>query len=477
MLSIKKLVVLILLPLMFGAVILTGLQQMRTNSLDLWQQNAQQDINQEARHITIGAESEGETYSQTVAKEQFRDLVIYSQISAVNCQLLYWIHGSVDSGQDEIGGQRVSEYVPGYVWPDKIAQNSRKKIKYSIPGREPSDWHRPFNYLERSNYVPTCVGVSNSISHHLVDKRTQALRRGDMLGAAWQFTVGTLVGGLEDLWNMANCKQEPGWLSNRGNDMEGRYGKISFDSKVTIFPGRDSGGRVWAAQFLNYIGNCPADNEELVGPEFFEANEWMDYLPYPEGDNTPESLNYGVNGESPPFNEHQSAESDAIIDAPALTNIDIDSKDASEYGDGGVGYGDWPRRDVWYVICEGASGYVQTKANTIENEGEAVWGKNNNIVGEYRGFESRTFTFIRVQDNATSCMTNVKYQGANVAHHGDLDGESCSTLHDANQNKVVTWAGGEYECMLRRYRWNRADGTGGGNPLLKHIFEIGWVPV
>ncbi len=478
MLSIKKLVVIVLVPLMFGAFILAGLQQIKSNELAFWQENARQDINQEARHIVIGQTPEGEEISQRKSKEQFRDLVIYSQISAVNCQLLYWIHGSVESGQDEIGGQRVSEYVSGYTWPNKIAQNSEKKIKYSIPGRLDSNWNRPFNYLERSNFVPTCTGTGNAISHHIVDKRSQALREGDLVGIAFQFTVGTLLGGLEDLWNMANCKQEPGWLSNRGNDMEGRYGRIGFSTEKTIFPGRDSGSRVWAAQFLNYIGNCPANNEEFVGPEFYEANEWNDYLPYPDdGAGSPQDLNYGVNGNSPPFNEHQSAESDTIIDAPILTDEDIDDDvDGSEYGDnGGNGWGDFPRRKVWYVICEGASGYVQTNANTIWNSGEAVWGKNNKIVGEYKGFESRTFTFVHIEENKTACLENKAYTGDNIDYHGDLGttDHSCDSLSDVRSDKVEYY-GQEYECIIRRYRWNHDDGTGGSGDLLTHIWEIGW---
>ncbi len=491
MLSVKKIVVIVMIPLMFGGVILAGLQQMKENELNFWQENARQDINQEARHIVIGQSPEGETLRQRRAKEQFRDLVIYSQISAVNCQLLYWIHGEVESGQDDIGGQRVSEYVSGWEWPSKIAQNSEKKIKYSIPGRQHRSsgdregWYRPFNYLERSNFVPTCVGTGNEISHHIVDKRSQALREGDLIGIAFQFTFGTLMGGLEDLWNMATCKLEPGWLSNRGNDMEGRYGQITFEAAQTFFPGRDSGSRVWAAQFLNYVGNCPADNEEYVGPEFYEANEWMDYLPYPDdGAGSPQDLNYGVNGNSPPFNEHQSAESDAIIEAPILTKENIDEEvDGSDYGDnGGDGWGDFPRRDVWYAICEGASGYVKTNANTIWNEGEAVWGKNNKIVGEYRGFESRTFTFIRVKVNATNCLQNRHfYPDPDLEYHGDLSSGgttySCDSLSDANEGQVVDYLGEEYECVTRRYRWNHEGGTGGDEDLLTHIWEIGWMPV
>jgi len=479
MLSLRKLVVVVLLPLMFGAIVLAGLQQMKSDQLNIWQENARQDINQEARHIVIGQNTDGTIMEQDKAKEQFRDLVIYSQISGVNCQLLYWIHGSIDN---ESGDARASEYMSGSFWPNKIDQNSRYKIKYSIPSRWSSDYYRLFNYLERSNYVPTCVGVDNEISSHLVDKRIKALRNGNMLNAAWQFTVGTLVGGLEDFWNMINCKQEPSWLSNRGNDMEGRYGRITFEAETTFFPGKNSGNRnkIWSAQFLNEIGNCPADNEEFIGPEFFQANEWMDYLPNPD-EKTPEEANYGVNGNSPNLVEHQSAESDAIIDAPALTDeklryLDPEEDYSSSGAEGGTGYGDFPRRYTWYVICEGASGYVQTNANAIWNNGEAVWGKDNKIVGEYRGFESRAFTFVEIEENKTSCLNNVKYTGNNVYIAGEeLEGEDCSTLEDANEGKTVTYYTTEYECMLRRYRWNhdqRVDGE-----VLKHIYQIGWVSV
>ncbi len=472
MLSIKKLVVIVLLPLMFGAIILTGLEQLRTNELDLWHENARQDINKEARNIVIGQAPGGEgTVDRDIAREQFRGVVIYSQISAVNCRLLYWIHAQ---GQE---GNKLSNYKSGSGIPGKIGQNSPTKIEYVIPGRPNGEEYSLFNYLERSNYVPTCVGTGNAISHHLVDKRIKHLRKGNLLRAGYEFAINTFVGGLEDLWNIATCKLEPSWLSNRGNDMEGRYGRITFDSEVTIFPGKYD-GRVWGPQFLNYVGNCPADNEEYVGPHFFEGGEYMDWLPWPDS-GTPEGRNYGVNGNDPAFVEHSSAESDAIIDAPALSTANLDNiVPADDYPAGSAegndaGEGDFPRKEVFYAVCENSTGYVQTNANTIWNNGEAVWGKNNKVVGEYRGFETRTFTKVKVQGNKTACLKNQHEGGPDILEHGNLYGtsHSCNNLQDANEEKVVDYYTGEYECVTRKYDW-KSDGR-----TVAHIWEIGWISV
>lgn len=453
------------LPLMFGGLILLGMQQMNENNLQGQQRNAQMEIDKQGKHMTIGRTLDGEQITSRVAEEQFRELVIYSQVSAINCQLVYWLHA------EDPEGDTAGKYIDGTHRPNRLDQNSDYMVKYSLPGRTPGSDHRLFQYLSESNYVPSCVGTSNTVSHHLVDKRTKNLRKGNFLKAGFDIVIGTFIGGAEDLWNWADCNLEPDWASNRGNDMEGRFGKITFESDVTFFPGRSSNSKVWSPNFLRDVGNCPLNNQDIVGPGFLQGQEWMDYLPHPQRA-SPESMSYHTDGSAPPFNEKKSAMMDAIVDAPAVTSIDLNEKDASNYGDGGKGYGDWPRRDIYYVVCENAEGSVQTNANYINNGGEAVWGNNNQVVGEYRGFETRTFTLIDVTANATSCINNVHRESISVHEDLHTGGPECTSFEEASREDpwTVEHGGSTYECALHRYSWEDSDGD-----LIRHVYEIGWI--
>lgn len=454
----------LVLPLMFGGLMLVGMQQINENTLQGEQRNAQIEIDKQGRHMTIGRTVEGDEVTPRVAEEQFRGLVIYSQVSAINCQLMYWLHA------EDPEGNTAGKYIYGTNEPNRLDQDSNYMVKYSLPGRYSGDDNRLFQYLANSNYVPSCVGTSNNVDSHLVDKRVKNLRKGNFLKAGFDIAIGTYLGGAEDLWNWADCNLEPDWAANRGNDMEGRFGKISFESDITFYPGRRSNGKVWSANFLRDVGNCPLDNQDIVGPDFLRGEEWMDYLPHPQR-STPENLNYHTNGNSPPFKEEKSAMMDAIVDAPAVTDIDLSEKDVP--GDGeGEGYGYWPKRDVYYVICENAEGSVQTNANHINNGGEAIWGNNNKGVGEYRGFETRTFTFIDVTANKTTCINNVHRESISV--HGELytGGPDCSSFEEASSEdpKTVEYGGSTYECALHRYGWENGDGD-----LIRYVYEIGWI--
>lgn len=478
---------LIILPVMFGGLILTGLQQINEGPLAENQQQAQIEIDKEGRYINLGIDRQGdEVESQYLIDEQFREIVIYSQMSAVNCEMFYWLHGEAEEG----GGP--AHYLDDNNLPGLIQDSDTYMLKYVIPGRNKGQSHRLFNYLNQSQYVPTCIGTSNEVPASVVDRGNRALTKGPL--GPLRFAGHKILGGLHDFWNAVDCKQEPSWASDRGNDMEGRYGAIEFKAHQTIYPGRGSNGKIWAINTLPGDTGCISD-VEFYGPAFFEAGDWMDYLPQPEDKDTQEDIfneddhTETVEVDNPRggtttttrtiswsdrvedvYGEHPT--SDALIDAPAITDQDISEVNGGD--------GVWPKRDVYYVICEGASGRIRTNANLISNEGEAIWGENNKGVGEYKGEETRTFTFIDVTANKTSCLDNIDY-GGEVDVTGNLNGNegpSCSTFEDATQDPVKTgvndFSNEQYECNLVRYSWNHGSGDVAGTKT-RDIYMIGWV--
>lgn len=453
--SLTKIVGLVIIPLMIATTILSGLSSIQSGPFSQNQDRVETVLDREARHMTLGINNQDEEVDQEVANEQFRGLVIYSQISATNCRLLYHFHIQGDNGN------KASKYEFDNNRPNKISSDNsdRYLFKYVIPGRPNSQDSSLFNYLERSSYVPTCVGTANKINPEIMDNTNREVSReaneGNLFQAAVDGVVGKFVGGVKDAWNAASCKLEPQWASERGNDMEGKFGKITFEAESTIKAGKAGDSRVWSVQTIADTGSCWANNENFYGPSFWAGGEWMNYLPYPKHDN-PLELNYYINNAGPPFNEHKSASMDAIVDAPAITTEDLSSHDG--------GSGNFPRSKVFYVICSGAQGHVQTNANDATNTGEAIWGKKNSGAGEYKGKETITYTFIRVTENRESCLNNIEYGG--LDRQGTIDGTSCETFEDATASPQKRENG--LECGLIPYTWEHEGDE------IKEVYQIGW---
>ena len=453
--SLTKIVGLVIIPLMIATTILSGFSSIRSGPFAQNQDRVETVLDKEARHMTVGINGEDEEIGQDVANEQFRGLMIYSQISATNCRLLYHFHVQGNNGN------KASKYKSGDSRPGKISSGNSDRFlfKYVIPGRPNNQDSALFNYLDRSSYVPTCVGTANKIDPEIMDNTNREASReaneGDLIGAVVDVTVGKFVGGVKDAWNAASCKLEPQWASERGNDMEGKFGKITFDTESTIKAGKAGNSRIWSVQTIADTGKCWADNENFYGPTFWAGGEWMNYIPYPENDN-PLELNYYINNAGPPFGEHKSASMDAIIDAPAVTTDDLSSVDG--------GSGDFPKRHVFYIICDGAEGHVKTNANTGTNTGEAIWGKKNSGAGEYKGKETITYTFIKVTENRESCMNNIEAGG--LDQQGSIDGTSCSTFEDATASPQKQENG--LECGLIPYMWEK------NGDDIKEVYQIGW---
>lgn len=468
--SLSKIVGLIIIPLMLAATILGAYQSIKTGPFENNKQKTLQILRKESRHMKIGVNPQGHTVDTQVAAEQFRGLVIYSQISAVNCKLLYYIHAKSADGS----GDKLSKYVSGNSLPSEIPKDLSKAdhmIKYSTPGR-PSGPNGPggrdhslFNYLAYSDYVPTCIGTGNKIPSVVMDKRVQAMRKGDFIGTAFQATVGTVLGGLDDAWNDLTCKIAPGWAKERGNDMEGKFGKITFNTKKQLIIRNN---KVWGVNALWDESNCDAaDNENFYGPGFWAGGEWMNYVPYPAGSTTPKDMNYQINGKGVPFGETKSASMDAIIDAPITLNKDMSELRSHRGGDR------FPVGQVNYVVCKGAEGYVQTNAQNMTNTGESIWGSSPyNNAGEYKGFSTKTFTFIHVTKGRKSCFRNTFKEGSGADYLGTtLHGKSCSTFKDATKKDPKVEDG--KVCGLLRDAWH-TDSVGGGK-LLAHVWQIGWI--
>lgn len=462
--SLSKIVGLVIVPMLVASTILGAYQSIRSGPLETGKEDTLTTLRKEARHMIVGIDEQNNVVDQEIAEEQFRELVIYSQISAVNCKLLYFIHAQ--DGE----GNKASEYIAGNSRPSKLSQDitgggGSKMIKYSIPGRDhdgdgPGDRDNSlFNYLAESTYVPTCLGTANTISHHMVDRRTQAVREGDLLGAAWEVGVGTVVGGLTDLWNAATCKIAPGWAKGRGNDMEGKYGKITFESRQNLTL---SENEIWGVNALWDENNCPAGNENFHGPTFWAGGEWMNYVPYPDGSTTPKQENYHINGKSVPFGETKSASMDAIIDAPIVTTKNMS-------GTRGGGGDDFPVGDVTYVICDGAEGYVQTNAQNMTNTGEAIWGPSPyNNAGEYEGYSTKTFTFVRVERGAKRCFNeDVMYESGTLLDSNEIDGKYCNSFEDTMETRTTD--DGEV-CGMKKYSWHTS-----ADNLLAEVWQIGWI--
>lgn len=468
--SLSKIVGLVIVPLLMAATILGAYQTIRTGPLEDNKQSALKTLRKEARHMRVGVNPQGQQVSQEIAEEQFRGLVIYSQISASNCQLMYYIHARADGGN----GGKLSEYISGNSRPSKISKdlsNADKMIKYSIPSR-PNGPNGPggrdhslFNYLAYSDYVPTCIGTGNKVPNTVNDKRVQEMREGDLIGTVYQGTVGTVLGGIDDAWNAASCKIAPGWAKSRGNDMEGKYGEITFETERRIMI---TDNRVWGVNALWDESNCDlADNENFYGPTFWAGGEWMNYVPDPDGSTTPKDLNYHINGQGVPFGETKSASMDAIIDAPIVLHEDMSDLRSSRGGDS------FPVGSVNYVICNQAEGSVQTNAQNMTNEGESVFGSSPyNRVGEYKGHTIKTWTFIEVNEGAKSCFNNTYHEGDGYDYLGqNYDGRNCGTFEEATRSNPKTHNG--KTCGLLRDTWH-TNNVGGGK-MLARVWQIGWI--
>ncbi|MFB6180578.1 MAG: hypothetical protein ABEJ93_01745 [Candidatus Nanohalobium sp.] len=449
--SLSKIVGLVLVPLLIGSTIMGGYQAIRTGPLNNQSSKVDTLLDKEARHISFG-----DGVKEEVAERQFTDALILNQVSAINCRLLFYL------AAESKNGERLANYVSESKISSEISGSSTYVIKYSIAGRAINPEKRLFNYLNDTEYVPSCVGTKNTVPKIISDNVVQETTSGKVLNPLTAVKMeGQEIHEISsNIWASLTCDKAPKWARQRGYDMEGKFGKISFSSEKTFFvkenPGQNN--RVWKIQTL--LDTCPG-SDNFRGPDFWAAGEWMNLFPYPE-ESSPQELGWFNGGAPFDGTKNSNLVSDALIDAPTVTDVNLPEE-------GGTNSDNYPWHDVSYVICKGAEGYMQTNAFSPGNEGEATYGAE----AHYRGKSTRTYTFIRMERNGKACIDDEDIaSGKSLKKTGGLAGKTCN-FEQATRDKDVTAynsQGEERVCKLVPYKWRNSNGK-----LIDTIYQVGWV--
>ncbi|MFB6180576.1 MAG: hypothetical protein ABEJ93_01735 [Candidatus Nanohalobium sp.] len=413
--SLKKIVGLVIIPLMVASTVFTSLGSIHTSTIEPKGEDAKTAINDFGRHIVLGKDSNGE-----VAAEQLKDATMINQLSAFNCAFMASVMG-------------------GNYMPDSSVNTALNngEVDYTIYNRPDSNM-KLGQYLFQTGTFPSCAGAQ-TMKLPGVDSELPSVT-GVIADSS---RIGQFFQSIDDVMGVLSCNKLTAMQKQVGNDMEGVYGKITFESRKTFALGTGPHDALWAMNMKaeSEAAGCPLHNtpgREVQG--LWKGKDASEFMPYPvtgvSSDNIDQRMRQGIKkikdfyGDSnyisdddiPRVEEEEGKslwssfysaigdpDSDAqyagevFVDAPLV----VENKDAWNNCDT-KGFPECIADKSHYVICENAEGFIQTNTITPGHEQESTNNPAELLGAEYdqnTGESSVTYTYIHVTKNNDSCMS------------------------------------------------------------------------
>ena len=385
-LSLTALITKVVLPVMFGAMILLGLQTIKVESLDPNVNDARDAIGSMGpTDVTIGKDVEPD-----VAEKQFRETMVFNILGAQNCDLIGLI-------EDETLMQGADSF-----------QSMGDGAKYHFDN---------FDNIKELGTEFFCAGASNTIdvidAPEVIDQEWASQQGHDMEGVLGRIKfnisqsfviedprlLGINLPPEKD--SLGQISQPDFWNGDRMSVMMppgitscgGRYSRMIYPGEDDI-AGRDQGSNDGArmSEAEMYAYRLRMVNIPIVKEEFREYNEALGCQT--SSSNSQTTLNRFLFGSDP---------------ARPKDPSDSDGEAAAKY-----------------VLCKGADGYVQSNAGSIDNTGEAD--------ADNPRPEDVVYPKLELTDDAESCM---KISESKVdLSQTSLDDTECSTQNSVKEIEI-----------------------------------------
>lgn len=398
--SLTKVVGLVIIPLMVASAILASLNSINTETITPRGEDANQKVNTYGRHVVIGANVEEPEY----ASEQMKEMIIMNQISAFNCAMIPGILSAHEDSPED---------------PSNWDEND-KKFDYQVYDRE--EGKRLFRWLWRAKSVPGCTGA-NQVNLPSVDIDLPSLGDIVKLATPWD----EIISSLEDVAGFMTCQVKSTMAKQNGQDMEGIYGRIEFETKMNTKLARSDNDKLWTMS-LKTSDDCWFQDEKREIQGLWKGDDVSEFIPYPHVDSTAIQTRK-EKGYEKIKDLYQDTDTIASQGGRDTENTDpggllggIGDPGARLAGEvmvdaplilpGGPSSGDNLPMKVdhgYYLFCSGVEGYVQTNTIKPTHEQESTIQSTDTLLNieteSYTGGSTLTYTYVHItSENRKSCF-------------------------------------------------------------------------
>ncbi|PSG98724.1 MAG: hypothetical protein BRC29_01190 [Nanohaloarchaea archaeon SW_7_43_1] len=436
----------IFLPVLIGLAIFATLDSIKVNSLDPSVNSLEAALNSMDRSVTFG-----DIEDEQKGRQEIREAIFYNIIIAQKCNLLKAVY---DADWERLQTSDKASW-------GGIAPDPDKDVVFFYNGDQISEG---FEVSKSEELSISCVGA---------DSPTEMIRP-----------------NAEDLREGAG--------TSKTNDMEGKFGRVSFDMNDTVViedpkigstslfegnPWRPSGNfpDFWRNQRLSMmLPNGLEETNDLcdnVGPEHYKKTQSVFYKEY----EAISGLYEAFTGNNEDINVYEGREGPSSIYAfrvrmqnvPIIKEGYLGPKQNLNTCQRGTEsklkkflIGGENQDSARYVLCKSASGYIQSNAGSIDNTGET----NVDRIDLKRDFATETiFPKLLIRENSDYCLSDTQSEFIDYR----LNGDKCTTeevLKDREGSEPVTknWRGLEVKCGIKKETITQENG-GGFN-----FYNTGW---